>query len=135
MDVGVLLRGPSGSGKSDAALRLVDAGALLVADDQVDVRMNGAGLVASAPARLAGLLEVRGVGIVPLPALRESSVDLVIDLTAAVERLPEPRTVRLLDADVPVLALAPFESSFVPKVKAAAAQVAAGRLCKTPDEP
>lgn len=136
MDAGVLLRGPSGSGKSDAALRLIEAGGALVADDQVELRMAGTTVTASAPARLAGLLEVRGVGILPMPALKSSEVGLVVDLVDGrdVERLPEARTVRLLDADIPVLALAPFESSFTAKVKGAVAALHAGRLGKTPDE-
>ena len=63
----VLLLGPSGSGKSDLALRLVAAGWRLVADDRVVVTPNGDHLFASAPPRLTGLMEVRGVGIVPEP--------------------------------------------------------------------
>ncbi|WP_040850329.1 HPr kinase/phosphorylase, partial [Nitrospirillum viridazoti] len=64
---GVLLRGASGSGKSDLALRLVDAGALLVADDQVALAADPTAtlLTATAPERLAGLIEVRGLGILP----------------------------------------------------------------------
>ena len=61
---GVLLRGPSGAGKSDLALRLVEGGGRLVADDQTALVPQGSGLVASPPGTLAGLLEVRGVGIV-----------------------------------------------------------------------
>ena len=60
---GVLLRGPSGCGKSDLALRLIDGGAVLVADDRVSLEARAGDLVASAPDALAGLLEVRGVGI------------------------------------------------------------------------
>jgi HPr Serine kinase C-terminal domain len=71
---GVLLRGPSGRGKSDLALRLIDAGARLVADDQVLLQRSGMQVLARAPAVLAGLLEIRGVGIVadrrPCPAGR-----------------------------------------------------------------
>ena len=62
----VLLRGPSGAGKSDLALRLIEAGGRLVADDQTRIVRYGEVLIASAPAALAGLLEVRGVGIVKL---------------------------------------------------------------------
>jgi len=72
--LGVLLRGPSGSGKSDLALRLIDGGAKLVADDQVELALDAAGRVmARAPATLSGLLEVRGIG----PAKLEQLTGLV----------------------------------------------------------
>ncbi len=64
----VLLRGPSGSGKSDLALRLIDGGAQLVADDQTLLRRAGGRVLASAPPAIAGLLEVRGVGVVRVEA-------------------------------------------------------------------
>ena len=83
--IGVLLRGPSGAGKSDVALRLIDGGALLVADDRVELRMVDGRLMASAPAALAGLLEVRGLGIVRLPCDGPAEVGLVVDLVAAAE--------------------------------------------------
>ena len=61
-DRAVLLCGPSGSGKSDLALRLIDGGAQLVADDQVVLRAEGGRIVARAPEALAGRMEVRGIG-------------------------------------------------------------------------
>ena len=87
LGAGVLIRGKSGAGKSDLALRLIDAGAALVADDQVLLE-NG---IASAPARLQGLLEVRGLGIVRLPFVEKTAVVLTIDLCSAdeIERLPD----------------------------------------------
>src|SRR3546814_17418763 len=66
---GILLRGPSGSGKSDLALRLIDGGALLVADDQVILTEADGELTASAPATTAGRMEVRGIGVVDMPHL------------------------------------------------------------------
>ncbi len=88
----LLLRGPSGSGKSDLALRLLDRGATLVSDDQVVLRQVGARLQASPPAAIAGKLEVRGLGIVELPHRSGVPVALIADLrpTAEIERLPEP---------------------------------------------
>jgi HPr kinase/phosphorylase len=137
MEVGVLLRGPSGGGKSDAALRLIDAGAALVADDQVALRREGEELFATAPDPLKGLLEVRNVGIVPMATIPETDIGLVIELKPRehLERLPEARNTRLLEVEVPVLELDPFETSFVAKVKTALAALAAGRLCRTPGEP
>jgi HPr kinase/phosphorylase len=82
----VLLLGPSGSGKSDLVLRLLALGFDLVADDQVEVR-DGA---ASPPESLAGLLEVRGIGIVRLPHRAPARVALVAELGHPDERMPEP---------------------------------------------
>ena len=81
---GVLLLGPSGAGKSDLALRLLGRGFALVADDQVDI-IDG---MARAPERLAGLLEVRGLGIVRLPYLSQAKLKVVITLTDGCQRLP-----------------------------------------------
>ena len=114
---GVLIRGKPGAGKSDLALRLVDAGAVLVADDQV-VLKNG---VASAPARLQGLLEVRGFGIVKLPFVEKTAIALTVDLCAPdeIERLPER-----FDG---FLRLDPFCASAVAKIKLALLTIAGER--------
>ncbi|ALJ38726.1 aldolase [Azospirillum sp. Sp 7] len=135
--VGVLLRGPSGSGKSDLALRMIDAGALLVADDRVELRVDRGRLMARAPAALAGLLEVRGVGIMPMPTVTEVEIRLVVDLVPrdAVERLPEEEAAELLDRPVPRLALCPFDASTPAKLKLAATAARAGSLGKVPDLP
>ena len=118
---GVLLRGPSGSGKSDLALRLIDGGARLVADDRVDLAARDGCLTAAAPATLAGLIEVRGMGIMTLPSIPRSAVGLVIDLVdeEAVERLPEPMVCSLLGVDVPLLRLAAKSASAAAKVRLA----------------
>jgi HPr kinase/phosphorylase len=116
---GVLLRGPSGSGKSDLALRLIDDGARLVADDQTVLRRVGDTVEASAPATIAGRIEVRGIGILPCPAVATTILRLVVDLVpaAAIERLPEGASCRYLECDVPLLALAPFEASAPAKLR------------------
>ncbi|MEJ1970661.1 MAG: HPr kinase/phosphatase C-terminal domain-containing protein [Rhizomicrobium sp.] len=88
---GVLLTGRSGSGKSDLALRLIGLGAVLVADDRVLLSVAHGRLVAAAPAAIAGLLEVRGVGIVPMKHAAQAPIALVVDLEGTVERLPQPR--------------------------------------------
>jgi len=117
----VLLRGPSGSGKSDLAVRLLQAGGRLLADDQTHLARRGGALIATPPPALAGLIEVRGVGIVELARnqlMARARVALLVDLVPSdrIERLPDPQTERLLDVTVPRLALAPFEASAVGKL-------------------
>lgn len=118
---GVLIRGRSGAGKSDLALRLIAEGARLVADDQVMVSVAGGRLVARAPEPIRGLIEVRGVGLVPAPTAASARIALVVDLATAhaVPRLPEPQSTRIDGVDVPVAALAPFEASAAIKVRLA----------------
>ena len=120
-DAAVVLRGASGSGKSDLCLRLIDAGGRLVADDQVLLERAGDGRVlASPPAALAGLLEVRGVGVLRLPHVAPSRVRLVVDLCPRddVVRLPEPDDSRceLLGVRLPRLGLDPFAASACAKI-------------------
>ena len=119
---GVLIRGDSGSGKSDLALRLIDAGGLLVADDQTALAVEAGGLIASPPPAIAGLLEVRGLGLIRLPHRASAPLALVVDLVAAdsVERMPEDRRVSLLGVELPLVRLAAFEVSTVAKVRLAA---------------
>lgn len=123
---GILLLGPPGSGKSDLALRLIDGGARLVADDRTDLRRAGEGLMASAPQTLAGRMEVRGLDIVSLPYVREARVRLAVDLVAPdrIERLPEPAKRVFLGLAVALIKLAPFEASAAAKVRLAARSAA-----------
>jgi serine kinase of HPr protein (carbohydrate metabolism regulator) len=124
----VLLRGPSGSGKSDLALRLIDAGALLVADDQCRVWVDGGAVMVRAPAPIAGLIEARGVGILQLDFLPAARLSLIADLVASdrIERLPDPCSETILDVAVPVVAVAPFETSAAAKLRFALGALAAG---------
>ncbi|MGB6907448.1 MAG: HPr kinase/phosphatase C-terminal domain-containing protein [Methyloceanibacter sp.] len=125
-----LLRGRSGSGKSDLALRFLALPAeaerepRLVADDQVFLDAGGDGvLLASAPPRLAGKIEVRGLGILAVPYLAEAALVLVVDLAASEEvpRMPpDPfEQTTIAGVSVPVLQLAPFELSSALKLKLA----------------
>lgn len=133
-NTGILLRGSPRAGKSDLAMRLIDGGAQLVADDRVDLRMEGDSLIAAAPPALAGLLEVRGLGIIRLDALPQAHIGLVVDLVGAeiIERLPIPESTQLLDTVLPLLHLAPFEASAPAKVRLAAGLVA-GRIMRADD--
>lgn len=118
---GVLLRGPSGAGKSDLAARLIDDGAELVADDQVLLRAARGRVIADPPDELAGMLEVRGVGILLLPCRRGLPLALVVELVASgqVPRLPEPRKTEIEGVALPILALNPFEASTPAKIRLA----------------
>ncbi|MCW5732728.1 MAG: HPr kinase/phosphatase C-terminal domain-containing protein [Enhydrobacter sp.] len=123
-----LLRGPSGAGKSDLALRLIDTGGRLVADDQTEVARIGRTLVATSPPTLAGMIEVRGIGIVKLhrgQLLVRAPVVLLVDLVTAdqIERLPDPAQETLHDVELPRLDLAPFEASSVAKLRLALARI------------
>ena len=126
-DRGVLLRGAPGAGKSDLALRLIEGGARLVADDQVALRSSADGLLAAAPSRIAGLLEVRGIGIVSMEFVSQCPISLVVDLAAphAIERMPEAATVDLCGHRIVLLSLAPFEASTPAKVRLALSRAAA----------
>lgn len=118
---GVLLLGPSGAGKSDLALRLLGRGFVLVADDQVDV-IDG---FARAPTALAGLLEVRGLGIVRLPYLSDVKLSVVVALTDRCERLPFPE--RHEELDLPLVRLSALQVSAPDRV-ALALDCALGRV-------
>src|SRR5512132_3323282 len=100
---GVLLRGASGCGKSDLALRLIEAGGCLVAADYTDVADVGGRLVARAPPGLQGLLEVRGIGIIRLRAIPQATLVACVDLLPSdeIERMRVPEDVRILDVSVP----------------------------------
>lgn len=126
----VLLRGPSGSGKSDLAFRLIEAGARLVADDRTILHAANARLVASAPEGIRGLIEIRGLGPVPLLPAPPTPVALLVDLVphAQVPRLPDPDHEILLGLLLPRLALDPFAASAASVVRLALARAAAGRL-------
>src|SRR5579859_778586 len=110
---GVMLRGDPGAGKSDLALRLVAMGATLVADDQVELTAVPDGLVARVPEAIAGLIEVRGLGIRALPHLLEAPLALIVDLVAPdrIERLPEPAVEWIEGRDIPLIRLDPFAAS------------------------
>lgn len=121
-DQAVLLRGPSGSGKSDLALRLIDQGAVLVADDLVVLSRTGAGaLHAAPPPPLLGLLEVRGIGPMRLPCRPLAPLRLAVDLVPAeaIERVPLPREEAFLGCRLPLLRLDPWPASAVARLRLA----------------
>jgi len=98
---GVLILGPSGSGKSGLALRLLAWGALLVADDRTEVLRQDGRLVARCPPGLSGKIEARGVGILRAPVVAEAEVVLAVDLgTEEADRLPPRHHVTVLGVTI-----------------------------------
>lgn len=120
-DQGVLLLGPSGSGKSDLCLRLLDDGAVLIGDDQLELDRRGEAIFARPPVKLAGMLEVRGFGILrDIAFSKETQIRLVVSLIAQkdVERLPQPQPYLLLDVPLMHVSLYAFASSTCAKIRA-----------------
>lgn len=118
---GILLIGPSTSGKSDLALRLIDVGAVLVADDQVRLAHEGSHLSAGPHERLAGLIEVRGIGILRVPFEDRTQLDLAVELEPdhrPVEPLPEPETATWLGVNLPKIRLDARAPSAVARIRA-----------------
>jgi serine kinase of HPr protein (carbohydrate metabolism regulator) len=114
----VLIEGSSGSGKSDLALRLIDRGAVLVSDDYTVVRRSAGALSAVAPPNIAGLIEVRGIGLVPMPFESDVPVALIVSITGTVDRLPDDDSARLIAGiSVPMCLIAPLEASAPVKVE------------------
>ena len=130
---GILIRGPSGSGKSSLALRLIDAEgfgvgsnrlkAKLVVDDQVMLERKGLIISAAPPATLAGQLEIRGLGIVTLDYVKAVRLHLVVDLvpTKSIPRMPElaDASVKLLGVMLPRLYLDAHTPDAAAKLRAA----------------
>jgi len=120
----VLIEGRSGEGKSDLALRLIDRGATLVADDQTICQRQDGILLASPPMTIAGRIEVRSLGILEMPHIERAPVALLIVILDAPPRFPgDPRKRRIAGVDVPVLALAALEPSAPIKAELALARI------------
>ncbi len=113
----VLISGPSGSGKSDLALRMLDRGFTLVSDDRTILRRLGGKLIASAPDSIKGKLEVRGVGIVEMKTVANVPVALVVELTSEIPRMPDDDQERLiLGAGIPLINVDALTASAPSKV-------------------
>jgi len=127
-DAAVLLSGDSGSGKSDLALRLIDAGARLIADDRVEAAIVDGVVHCRAPRdmppHLKGRIEARGVGLVLVPMTEDSlPLQWIVELVPRerVERLPAAENRLVLGHPVPLLRLSAFDASTVAKLRLAAA--------------
>ncbi|MFM8940856.1 MAG: HPr kinase/phosphorylase [Phenylobacterium sp.] len=122
---GVLVHGPSGSGKSDLALRALDTGFRLVSDDRTLVWSSGGAAFGRAPETLEGLREVRGVGVLRVPALAFCRIDLVV-ASGTPERLPDPEVVVLAGTAVRRLHLRLTDASAPHRVREALCRLGAG---------
>jgi serine kinase of HPr protein (carbohydrate metabolism regulator) len=125
---GILIRGASGSGKSDLALRLIDQGAELVSDDYCEITVEHGRLMAVTPATIAGKLEIRGVGIVKLPHVEKVAVGLIVDLCkpAEIDRLPKTTNTVIENIALPWIKLDPFTASAAHKVRIAVRTLTGG---------
>jgi serine kinase of HPr protein (carbohydrate metabolism regulator) len=116
----VLIEGASGAGKSDLALRLIDRGATLISDDYTLLQRAGPELIASPPDTIAGQIEVRGLGVLPMPHVEKVPVALLVRLTDAPERLPLVDEVRrIAGRDIREVAIDPRPASAAIKVELA----------------
>ena len=113
----VLITGPSGSGKSDLALRLIDRGFALVSDDRTVVKRDGERLLAMPAPNIAGKLEIRGIGIVDVESVSDVPVTLMVELKSDIERIPDDSRERLiLGVPVPLISLDAMTASAAAKV-------------------
>ena len=113
----VIISGPSGSGKSDLALRLLDRGFVLVSDDRTIVRKQSGKVLASSPDTIRGKLEIRGVGIVEMPTVADVAVALVVELTSDIQRLPDDsRNRNILGIEIPMISVDAMTASAPSKV-------------------
>lgn len=102
----LVLSGRSGSGKSALALELLAIGARLVSDDQTVLHAENGQLIATVPPTIAGLIEWRGVGLLPVAHLERAPVVAWVDMDiSAQDRLPAPRWHHVLDVRLPCLHL------------------------------
>lgn len=110
----VLLRGISGSGKSDLSFRLIEAGGRLICDDQVKLEIRHEKIItADSVESIRGLMEVRGIGLLKFPAAPPTQLRLVVDLVLQEEvpRMPEWETEDILGIPVVLLKLCAFDAS------------------------
>ena len=108
---GVLIVGPSGSGKSSFALRLIGLGGKLIADDRTILSLHKNGIFATCPKTIQGKIEARGVGILLLSSKKNARISLVIDMgSAATDRIPKTDTYSLFGIHLPLIRVAPLDA-------------------------
>lgn len=117
---GIMIVGESGSGKSDLAFRMImQKKAKLIADDRTEIEIKNGKIYAYCPDNIKNMIEVRGVGIVPMKAKKSVKVALVAELVddiKKIERMPKKETFFFADAAVEKLKIYPFETSALDKL-------------------
>lgn len=108
---GALLLGPSAAGKSDFALRALDQGWRLVADDRVVAWASGGRAFGRPPQTLAGRIELRGQTVLSMPTTPFAEIVLTVRLGIPPERQPAPATESVAGVQLPAIDIAPFEAS------------------------
>ncbi len=117
--LGVIFRGPTGSGKSDLTLRLIDSGANLIADDVTELAIENEILIARAPKTIRHLLEVRGIGVLKIGGALKAKLGVIIDLVTSeqIERRPDEQRIEMLGRHIPLFQIFAFEASSPAKVR------------------
>ncbi len=118
---GVVILGPSDSGKSDLALRLIDHGATLISDDYVEIKCEKGQLIAHCVPNIEGLIEVRGVGLIKMDYLKYTTLHLALELIHRdkIERLPVDKIFDQEGCQIPLLEFDAFSVSAVAKIRVA----------------
>ena len=117
-DKGVLLIGPSGSGKSDLALRLIDSGATLISDDQIICERRNDEIFLFPHKKINGLIEVRGVGIIKVPYIENVKLKMIVQLiNKQPERIPVKEEKNFLNLKIKFIKIIGKEASSTAKVK------------------
>lgn len=117
---GILLLGAPASGKSDLALRLIlHHQAILVSDDRTDIEIKSNKAYANTPQKIAGMIEVRGVGIQKMPYISGIEIKLAVELVKTykeIERLPQEEFYEIEGIKIPLIKIYPFEASAPDKI-------------------
>ncbi|MAH78739.1 MAG: aldolase [Rickettsiales bacterium] len=117
-DNGVLIIGPSGSGKSDLALRMIDSGATLISDDITTCRKINGSISLFSSEKIFGLIEVRGIGIIKVPYVENIKLKMIVKLTnQMIDRMPQEKKKKVMGISFPIIEIQPKEVSATAKIK------------------
>lgn len=118
----LIITGPSASGKSDLAMRLIDRGAQLIADDNIVIMGDHNAPIAAQSEHHINALEIRGVGIIAMDCVNKIPLKIIVQLTDTYEHIPSPLPLISYGHYVlPCLKISPFEISAPIKIEQALA--------------